>query len=97
MHSIRIVPWHHEDVHLFEKARSPSSIGVHFAQKCHRTLVGGWLIAMNSSLKPHAKFVGVETLAIRIAQESSEDRPSLLRFEVGNLVVEPVMSTRNAS
>ena len=97
MHSIRIVPWHHENIHLFEKARSPSSVGVHLAEKCHGTWVGGWFVAMNSSLKPHAKFGGVGRFAVRIAQESSEYRPSLLRFEVGNLVVEPIVSTCNVS
>jgi len=77
MYPVRIVPWHNEDVHLLEKARSPSSVGIHLAQKCHGTLVSGWLVAMDSSLEPHAKFRGVRRLAIRIAQESSEDRPSL--------------------
>jgi hypothetical protein len=78
MHSIRIVSRHNEDVHLFEKARGPSSVGVHLAQKCHSTLVSGWLVAMNSSLEPHAEFRGVRRLAIWVTEESSEDRPSLL-------------------
>lgn len=93
MHSIRVVPWHNEDIHLLEKARSPGSVGVHLAQKCHGTLVGGWLVTVNSSLKPHAKFRGVRSL--RIAQKSSEDRPSLFRLEVGYLVVEPAVSACN--
>ena len=97
MHSIRVVSWHNEDIHLLEKARSPSSIGIHLTQKCHGTLVSGWLVAMNSSLKPHSKFRGVRRLAARVAEESSEDRPSLFRLEVGNLVVEPIVSTCNAS
>lgn len=97
MHSIRVVSWHHEDVHLLEKARSPSGVGVHLAQKSHGTLIGGWLVAMDGGLKPHAKFGGVRRLAARVAEESSEDRPSLFRLEVGNLVVEPIVSTCNAS
>jgi hypothetical protein len=96
MHSVRVVPWHHEDVHFFEKARSPSGIGVHLAQECHGTLISGWLVAMNGSLKPHAKFGGVRRLAVRVAQESSEDWPSLFGLEVCNLVIEPIVSTCNA-
>jgi hypothetical protein len=97
MHSIRVVPRHNEDIHFFEQARGPSSVGVHLAQKCHSTLIGGWLIAMNSSLKPHAKLRGIRRLAIRVAQKSCEDRPALLGLEVGDLVVEPIVSTRDAS
>jgi hypothetical protein len=97
MYAIRVVPWHHKDVHPLENARSPRGVSVHLAQKSHGTLIGGWLIAMDSSLKPHAKFGGVRRLAIRVAQESCEDRPSLFRLEVGNLVVEPFVSTCDAS
>jgi hypothetical protein len=59
MHTIRVVPWHNEDVHLLEQAGSPGGVCIHLAQKRHSTLIGGWLIAMNGRLKPYAEFCGI--------------------------------------
>lgn len=52
---------------------------------------------MDCCLEPHPKFGGVSGLAIGITQESCEDWTALFRFELCDLVVEPVMSARDTT
>jgi hypothetical protein len=92
MHAVWIISGHDKDIHLLKKARSPRRVGIHLPQECHGTLVSSWLIAMDSGLEPYAEFGPIRGLAVGIAQKGSEDGPPLLRLEVGDLVIEPVVA-----